>query len=130
MINKKAGLKLSRRQNEILDIIFRLGQASVTDIMEHLSHSPTDGAVRRMLNLLYSKGIIDYTHEGARKIYRPRINKKEAQESALNHVVETFFSGSAARTMASLLEGSKLNLTKKEKKMLFDLIEKAKKNGR
>ena len=68
MRNKNSDFKLSRRQEEILDIIFRLGEASVTDIMGHLVDSPTDGAVRRMVNILYSKGIIEYIHEGALRI--------------------------------------------------------------
>lgn len=122
--------KPSRREKEIMDIIYRLGEASVSDIMAHLSESPTSGAVRRMLNILYAKGVVTYRHEGAKKIYRSKVAKNVAGEKALKHLVETFFAGSSARTMASLFKNSDLKLSAKEKKMLLELIEKAKEKGR
>ena len=122
--------QLSRRQREILEIIFRLGKASVSDIKNQMSEAPTDGAIRRMINILYEKGTVDYFHDGAKKIYTPKLNKASASQKALKHVVETFFSGSAARTMASLIRDSNLDITKKEKQVLLKLIEKSKKKGR
>ena len=127
---RKPAPQPSRREKEIMDIIYRLGEASVNDIMEHLVDSPTSGAVRRMLNLLYEKGVVTYRHEGAKKIYRSKVARNVAGEKALKHLVATFFSGSASRTMASLFKSSDLNLSKDEKKMLLDLIEKAKEKGR
>jgi BlaI family penicillinase repressor len=119
--------KISKRQAEILDIIFRLGEASVADIMAHLSESPTSGAVRRMLNILYAKGVVEFRHDGAKKIYRARVNRKAATRRALDKVMRTFFEGSPARMMTSLFETSTLKLSEEEKKTLYRLIEKAKK---
>jgi predicted transcriptional regulator len=129
-MRKKNDPPPSRREKEIMDIIYRLGEASVSDIMEHLTDSPTSGAVRRMLNLLYAKGVVTYRHEGAKKMYRSKVAKNVAGERALKHLVEIFFAGSAARTMASLFKSSDLKLSAEEKKMLSDLIEKTKEKGR
>lgn len=127
---KKPKPQPSRREKEIMDIIYRLGEASVTDIMERLTDSPTSGAVRRMLNLLHAKGVVTYRHEGAKKMYRSKVAKNVAGEKALKHLVETFFAGSAARTMASLFKSSDMKLSENEKKMLLELIENTKKKGR
>jgi BlaI family penicillinase repressor len=120
----------TRREGQIMDIIFRKGEVSVADLEELLPESPTSGAVRRMLNLLYEKGAIDYRHEGAKKIYRATIEKKEAGAKALSHVVNTFFGGSAASTMGALFKNSKIALSSEEKEMFAKLIEKAKNKGR
>ncbi len=120
----------SPREKEIMDIIYKMGEASVVDIMTNLTNSPTSGAVRRMLNLLYAKGLVTYRHDGPKKLYRSKVAKNVAGEKALKHLVETFFAGSSARTMASLFKQSDLDLSKNEKRMLRGLIEKAKKKGR
>jgi predicted transcriptional regulator len=129
-MGKKKEPQHSRREKEIMDIIYRMGEASVNDIMDKLTDSPTSGAVRRMLNLLHAKGVVTYRHEGAKKMYRSKVAKNVAGEKALKHLVETFFAGSAARTVASLFRSSDLKLSAKEKKMLEDLIEKTKDKGR
>lgn len=120
----------TRREEQIMDIIFRKGEASVADLERLLPGSPTSGAVRRMLNILYEKGAVDYRHEGAKKIYRATIEKNEAGTKALSHVVDTFFGGSAASTMGALFNSSKIDLSKNEKEMLARLIKKAKEKGR
>ena len=129
-MGNKTTIQLTRREEEIMDIIFRMGEASVADIMENLTDSPTSGAVRRLLNLLYAKGAVEYRHDAARKVYRSKIKRDEAGEKALNHVVDTFFAGSAAQTMASLFKSSDLNLSSEETQMLKRLIQKAKEKGR
>lgn len=129
-MGKKTVTQLTRREEEIMDIIFRMGEASVADIMAHLTDSPTSGAVRRMLNILYAKGVVEYKHDAARKVYRSKIKRNVAGEKALKHVVETFFAGSAAQTMASLFDNSNLNLSSEEKQVLTNLINKTKEKGR
>ena len=129
-MGKETILQLTRREEEIMDIIFRMGEASVADIMAHLTDSPTSGAVRRLLNILYAKGAVEYRHDAAKKVYRSKIKRNEAGEKALKHVVETFFAGSAAQTMASLFNNSNLDLSSEEKQVLTNLIKKAKKKGR
>jgi predicted transcriptional regulator len=98
--------------------------------MEHLPESPTSGAVRRMLNLLFAKGAVEYSHDGAKKIYRSTTKRNIAGERALKHVTDTFFSGSTLQTMATLFDSSSLKLSKEEKELLSNLIEKAKEQGR
>lgn len=129
-MTKKKRTRFTRREEQIMDIIFRRGEASVSDLMERLPGAPTSGAVRRMLNILYGKGAVEYRHDGAKKIYRSRIEKREAGRKALTHVVDTFFGGSAVSTMGALFSGSKLNLSEEEKEMLSRLIKKAKEGGR
>jgi predicted transcriptional regulator len=129
-MSKKKPPKLTRREEQIMDVIFRLGEASVNDIMEHLTESPTSGAVRRMMNLLFAKGVVEYRHDGPKKIYRSTTKRNIAGEKALKHVTDTFFAGSAVQTMASLFDSSSLKLSEEEKEMLNSLIEKAKEQGR
>jgi predicted transcriptional regulator len=127
---KKKRTHLTRREEQIMDILFRRGEASVSDLEELLPGSPTSGAIRRLLNILYGKGAIEYRHDGARKIYRAKIRKTDAGTKALQHVVDTFFAGSAASTMGALFSKSKLELSNEDKKTLSDLIKKAKEKGR
>lgn len=111
-------------------ILYQRGEGSVSDLEKLLPGSPTSGAVRRMLNILYSKGAIEYRHDGAKKIYKAAIDKNEAGTKALSHVVDTFFAGSAASTMGALFDSSKVKLSSEEKKTLLRLIKQAKEKGR
>ena len=127
---KKRVYRLTRREEQIIDILYRRGEASVSDLVRLLPGSPTSGAVRRLLNILHGKGAIAYRHDGAKKIYRAMIDKDEAGKKALSHVVDTFFAGSAARTMGALFNSSKLRLSNEEKKTLVQLIKKTREKGR
>lgn len=129
-MQKTDKIKLSRRQQQIMDVIYRLGEATVKEIQENLPESPTSGAIRRMLNVLLRKGAVDSRQDGAKKVYTAKTSKRIARDQALWRVVHTFFSGSAAGVMASLLNQSDLNLTPDEKQVLNGLIEKAKERGR
>jgi len=122
--------RLTRREQEIMDIIHRLGEATVADLIAHLSSAPTDGAVRRMLNLLVAKGAIEYRHDGPKKAYRAREATRVAGERALRRVVDTFFAGSAARTVAALFGGTGVRLDDDERSALRKLIRQAKDKGR
>ena len=128
--NRQPDPKLSRRQEEIRNILIRRGEASITEIMEQMADSPTDGAVRRMLNILVEKGVVQFRPDGARKIYRLRIDEQRARSAALEHLVDTFFAGSAARLMAALLTDKDTKLTADERASLRELIEKAERSGR
>ncbi|UCF04951.1 MAG: BlaI/MecI/CopY family transcriptional regulator [bacterium] len=123
-------VRFTRREEQIMNILYRRGEASVSDLMNLLPESPTSGAVRRLLNILHGKGAIAYRHDGAKKIYRAAIDKKKAGTKALSHVVDTFFAGSASRTIGALFNNSALKLSNEEKKMLVQLIKKAKEKGR
>jgi predicted transcriptional regulator len=127
---KKKGRHLTRREEQIMAILFRQGEASVADFERLLPGCPTSGAVRRLLNLLHRKGAIEYRQDGARKIYRAAIGKDDAGNEALQHVVDTFFGGSAVRTVGALFNNSKLKLSNEEKKALSNLVKTARKKGR
>lgn len=117
--------KLSRRQREIMDAIYRLNEASVQEIMESLHDPPTTGAVRRMLNILAEKGLVRSRHDGPRKLYAAVEKKEEARKKALRRMVETFFGGSQAGVMAALLEESALELDEEERRTLSRFIRMA-----
>jgi predicted transcriptional regulator len=122
--------RLSRREREIMDIVYRLGEVSVGELVGQLADPPTDGAARRMLNVMESKGFLRSRHEGAKKVYSPTVRRETAQESALRRVVETFFEGSALKAMASIFEESKTELSDNDMEFLRNMIERAKKEGR
>ena len=121
---------LSRRQSEIIDVVYRLNEASVQEIMERLHEPPSDGAVRRMLNILTEKGLLRSRQDGPRKVYRPAQDKERARMKALRKITDTFFGGSRAGVMAALFEDSALNLNEKEQDTLRRLIHKAREEER
>jgi predicted transcriptional regulator len=121
---------LTRREQQIMEILYRLGEAGVNEIMDNLPNSPTDGAVRRLLNLLHAKGAIQFRHDAARKVYRPTVARNLAGETALARVVNTFFAGSVSRAVASLFNSSDLELSADERQALLELVDQAKEKGR
>lgn len=125
MGTKPDGPVLSRRQREIMEVIYRLDEASVQEILEGLHDPPTSGAVRRMLNILAERGLVQSRHEGPKKLYRAVQRKEEARRRALRRVRETFFGGSRAGVMAALLEDGALELSDPERTALRRIIERA-----
>lgn len=117
---------LSRRQSEIMEVIYRLEEATVAEIAEQLHDPPTAGAVRRMLHILVERGLIEARYDGPRKAYRPVQEREEARKRALRRVAETFFGGSHARLMASLFEETDVDLSDAERRTLRRLVAKAK----
>jgi predicted transcriptional regulator len=109
-----------------MDVVYRLNEASVTEILENLDDPPTDGAVRRMLNILAERGLVESRYDGPRKVYRAVLHKEEARKRALRRVAETFFGGSQASLMASLFEDSATRLSEAERNTLRRLIARAK----
>jgi predicted transcriptional regulator len=108
-----------------MDVVYRLEEATVAEILENLRDPPTDGALRRMLHILVDRGMVEAQYDGPRKVYRPVQKKVEARKRALGRVAETFFGGSKARLMASLFEESDVDLTEAERKALRRLITRA-----
>ncbi len=121
---------LSRRERQIMDILYRLGRATANEVMAELPGEPHYSTVRTQLRVLESKGHIRHEEQGLRFIYTPRIPRYAVRQSALRHLIETFFEGSAEKMLSTLLgpEGSKLS--EEELDRLARLIEKAKKGGR
>lgn len=121
---------LGRREREIMDVVYRLGSASVSDVRDALADPPTYSAVRGMLRLLEDKGYLTHRSEGIRYLYSPTVSQRSARRVALQHLVRTFFAGSASDAAASLLEMSDAPLTDEQVARLTALIREAKKGGR
>ena len=117
---------LSRRERQILDLIYHLGRATASDVLERMPDPPTYTTVRGLLRVLESKGHVRHEDEGGRYVYIPTMTKQKAAKSALKHVVQTFFDGSPANAMAALL-GSERKLSEDEIARLAAIVENARK---
>src|SRR5580765_8444246 len=95
--------QLSRRETQIMDVVFQLGEATAADILEHLPDPPSNSAIRALLTILEEKGNLTHRKEGARYIYAPTLPADKAKKSALSHLIDTFFSGSPQQVVATLL---------------------------
>ena len=120
-------LKLSRREREIMDIIYQHGQMSVADVLENLPDAPSYSTVRALLRILEEKGHLTHQKDGPRYIYRPTQPRHQAGQSALQQVVQTFFDKSIERTVAALVSATEIS--EEELERLSQLIEQAKKGG-
>lgn len=121
---------LSRRERQIMDVLFRLGEATAADVMEGLPDPPSYSAVRALLRILEEKGQISHTQDGPRYVYRPTVAPEKARRSALRHVLRTFFDGSAEQAVAALLDEAGQDLSDDELNRLASLIEQARQEGR
>lgn len=114
----------SRREREILDVLHRLGAASASEVRAELADPPSYSAVRTMLGRLVQKGHVTHEQDGPRYRYRAAVNAEQAQASALERLVRTFFGGSPHRTVAALLDRAEMELSAEELDDLADLIER------
>lgn len=121
---------LSRRERQIMDILYARGGASVADVLEKLPDPPSYSAVRAMLRVLEDKGHLKHRQDGPRYVYEPTQSRARARRSAMQRLVQTFFDGSTEQTVAALLDLKGDQLDDSELRRLSDLIEKARKEGR
>ena len=121
---------LTRREREIMDVLHRRGRATAQEVLEDLAEPPSYSAVRTFLRLLEERGHVRHVQEGPRYVYTPTVERRDAQRSALAHLVETFFDGSVENAVASLVESSKPKLSREELDRIAALLAKAKKEGR
>jgi len=121
---------LGRRERQIMDVVYRLGRVSVSDVREHLADPPSYSAVRAMLNLLEEKGHLTHEQDGLRYVYKPTAAPAQLRRSALRHVVQTFFDGSPTSAAAALLEMADSELSASDRTRLAKLIAQAKAEGR
>lgn len=119
---------LTRREREIMDILYRRGRATAHEVLEDLADPPSYSAVRTHLRILEERGRLKHTTDGQRYVYTPAVARGDARKSALSHVVKTFFAGSVADAVAALVDRSKLS--RDELEHLSNLIERARKEGR
>lgn len=129
-MSKNTEWELGRRERQIMDIVFRLGRASVSQVQSELPDPPSYSAVRAMLGFLEDKGYLRHEQDGLKYLYLPTADRNKAQTSALQHLVKTFFAGSAADAAAALMELPDTGLPEKDRNRLLQAIQKAKQEGR
>ena len=120
---------VSRRERQIMDVLYRLGRASVSDVLAALGGKPHYSTVRAQLRVLEEKGHVRHEEHGLRYVYFPVVPREVARRSALRHLVETFFDGSAERVVAALLGGDVARVSPEELERLARLIAKSRKKG-
>ena len=123
-------LNLSRRERQIIDIVYRRGRASAAEVREDLPNAPSYSSVRTLLSILEQKGHLRHVEEGGRYVYSPTRRRENVGRAALRRVLQTFYQGSVEKTMAALLDISESGLSAEEMKRLAKLIEEARKEGR
>ena len=121
---------LSRRERQIMDVIYRLGEASVADVRSEMGDAPSYSTVRALMSVLTKKGELTYTVAGPRYVYKATTSKNEARTSALERVLSTFFDGSPTKAMAALMDISAADMSDEELSHLEDLIRDARREGR
>ena len=120
-------LDISRRERQIMDIIFRLGEASVFDVLNNMTDPPGYNSVRVTLTILENKGLLNHRKERQRYIYFPVELPERTKQSALRHLTSTFFNDSTSKALSALLDMSASELTEAELDELSEMIKKAKK---
>src|SRR5215472_6407895 len=118
---------LSRREREIMDILYAMGRATAAEVQERLSGEPSYSAVRTILRVLERKGHIKHTEEGQRYIYLPDVPRDAASKSAIKRLISTFFDGSAKNAAAALIDPQTSQLSEDDLKDLERMIQKARK---
>ena len=129
-MSKPLHTHLSRRESQIMDIVYRLGEASVADVVRLMPDEPAYNSVRVTLGILEKKGYVRHRKEGPRYLYAPVVAPDTATRSALNHLMKTFFSGSPSKAILTLLDMTSTRLSDDELKEIADWIEEAKKKDR
>jgi BlaI family transcriptional regulator, penicillinase repressor len=127
-MSKSNHLNLSRRERQIMDVIYRKGEASAAEVLAEIPEPPSYSAVRAMLRVLEEKGHVKHIEKGLRYVFKPTVARDKARQSALKQVLETFFDNSRELAVAALLKDSDAKLSDAELNRLSQLIEKAKKD--
>ena len=121
---------LSRREREIMDVLYSAGSASAGEVHLRIPSPPSYSAVRATLRVLEQKGLIAHEHDGKRYIYRPALGQSQARKTAVDHLLDTFFAGSAAGAVMALLENPGQEISEDELDRMAALIDRARKEGR
>lgn len=126
---KKSYLRLSNRERQIMDILYREGSATAAEVHEKLPDPPSYSAVRATLRILEEKGQVRHEQNGPRYVFRPAVARDQAKRTAIRHLVQTFFDGSPELAVATLLDESASDLSKADFARLEKLIDEAKSKG-
>jgi len=117
---------LTRRERQIMDILLRRGHATAAEVMNEMPGSQTYSTIRTQLRVLEEKGFVRHQDDGVRYVYTPAVDRRSARQSALQHLVDTFFEGSAEQAVAALLGGEASRISEEELDRIADLIADAK----
>ena len=126
---RRAPSELSRRERQIMDVLYRRGHATAAEVLDGLHDPPSYSAVRALLKILEDKGHVRHQVDGPRYVYSPVVARDQAKRSALKHVVQTFFDGSASQVMAALFELGPRDLDDEQIERMRRLIDDAKRKG-
>ena len=121
---------MSRRERQIMEILYRRGQASVSEVRAAMNDAPSYSAVRAMLRVLKDKGHVKHQAEGLKYMYRPVVNREKAKRSALKSLVDTFFNDRPDEVVAALLDVSSQRLTAEELDRMAAMIDEARREGK
>lgn len=121
--------ELSRRERQVMDIVYQLGSASVADVRARLPRPPSYSAVRAMLRVLEDKGHLEHRPDGPRYVYEATVPVETARRSAVDRLLRTFFGNSPGEAVATLLDSSSSKLSREELDQLADMIEQARQEG-
>ena len=121
---------LSRRERELMDIVFSAGAATASEIRSRMASPPSYSAVRATLRILETKGLLRHEEQGRTYVFRPTVKREKARDSAVEHLLDTFFEGRAASAVMALLERSDLDVTDDDFDRMARLIARARKEGR
>ena len=127
---KDTSSALSRRERQVMDILYHRGEATVAEVMNDLPDPPTYSAVRSILRILMEKRLVTHREDGPRYVYLPAVNPERARDDALKHVIRTFFDGSAEQAVAAVLRMSDAKLSDAEIEALSERIKAARVSGR
>lgn len=125
-----AGAGLSRRERQIMDILYQRGKSSASEVREAMPNPPGYSAVRAMLRVLEEKGHVRHQAAGLKYVYIPTVTRDKAKRSAVKHLLETFFSDSPEQIVAALLDVSSTRMRREELDRMAEMIEKAKREGK
>lgn len=121
---------LSRRERQIMDIVYRRGEATAAEIHAEISDPPSYSAIRALLRVLIDKEHLQHREDGPRYVYSPTVSRQKARAGALSQVVNTFFDGSALQAVSALLGSSQGKLSKEELDELSEMVAAARRRGR
>lgn len=121
---------VSRRERQILDVLYRCGRATAAEVQRELPDSPSYSAVRATLRILEEKGHVRHEEQGPRYVYLPTVSRELARQSAMRQLMETFFHGSPAQAVVAMLDESASRISPDELDRLAQLIEQARKRGK
>ena len=122
---RRAPVLLTKRERQIMDVLYRLGRATAAEVMERLDGGRGYSTVRTQLRVLERKGHVRHEEEGLRYVYLPTVPRYSARRSALKHLVDTFFEGSATKAVAALLGGEASRVSDEELARIADLVKDA-----